>query len=110
MENKKFLPFLCMLSLFVVGCNSVSTHNYETSLTVERSAISEADCANELNGKSLLIAVTEEKEKTTLSFKRIGSSNVQYCHAELDSQSFVALLIAPGEYILQNSKKFILRT
>ena len=100
MRSITFLSLL--LSLLFVGCNSVTTHNFEISRTVERSAIAEADNPVELKNKSLVFVVTSEKKgRISLDLRKNGLPDIRYCKAELDNDSCVALIVTPGEYVLQ---------
>jgi hypothetical protein len=96
---------IVLCCLFFAGCKSVPTHDYAVSRTVEVSAIAEAHKANELKGNALVVIVTPQKKgKLDLFFKRADTPDTQYCYAEVDIDSAVALVASPGEYTLQCKK------
>lgn len=88
----------CILSsILFVGCNAISTFNYQTSQSVFRSAIAESKKPKELNGQALIVFVSEDNKWVRFQH----TENKSFGSTTIDKKSFAAFVAKPGPYKYQ---------
>lgn len=99
----KKVPLLILLwgaLLLLWGC-AIPTHDFRTSQNIERSIDDLVFKRTTLKEKALCYIYIEQDKKLGFKFSKKGGEKFAVC--SLDKESFVALILTPGEYYLQDS-------
>ena len=100
---------VCMLMPLMIGCSSVKTCNYTESESLYAIASKENTDTDLLEKKALAVFVTESKSPVTFSLSQRSNRDGD-ATAKIDSSSYAAFFLNPGDYYFQRTSKISVKS